>query len=436
MNITNNPSSVDKSPVVKNSIFAIGLITSLFFLWGFAHNLDPILIPHLKKSFTLTTVQATLVDSAVFIAYFLMAIPAGFLMKKYGYKAGIIVGLFVFACGSLLFLPAADYQSYNFFLIALFIIACGLTVLETAANPYITILGPPETASFRINFAQSFNGLAASLAPIIGVKLILTKGTPIEELNAMTETARAASLAAEASTVKMPYLVLGIVLILIAVIFYFTKLPDIKSSSTNEASSKSIFHALKHKHLAWGVSAQFFYVGAQVSVFSLFLLYAPVAAGITEEEAGYYLGACGIAFLIGRFIGTFLMKFFKAENLLALYAVINIILCFVAIFAHGMITVYTVIAICFFMSIMFPTIFALGISGLGGDTEYGSSLIIMSIVGGAILPRIFGIISDETQNIQNGYIVPAVCFLVIAIFGISGHRVNKKQVETEPAGIL
>ena len=410
--------------MTKNkTLFPFILITSLFFLWGFAHNLDPILIPHLKKSFTLTTVQATLVDSAVFIAYFLMALPAGFIMKKYGYKTGIITGLLIFAFGSYLFIPAANTQQYTFFLVALFIIACGLTILETAANPYASSLGDPATSTQRLNFAQSFNGLAATLAPIIGGHIILTKGYTPAQLSAMTDQGRKLALAAEASSVKTPYFILGSVLVFIAILFAFTRLPRIQQHEGHTAS-KNIFHALKHRHLAWGVAAQFFYVGAQVCVFSLFILYATKSAGLTEVQTTYYLGLCGAAFLIGRFIGTFLMRYYSSAVLLAVYAGINILLSAIAIFGHGMITVYTVIGICFFMSIMFPTIFALGIKDLKADTEFGSSLIIMSIVGGAVLPRIFGYISDVTGNIQNGYVVPLVCFAVVALFGLKGHRVK------------
>lgn len=197
------------SPQQRNMLYPFILVTSLFFLWGFVHNLDPILIPHLKKSFSLNTLQSSLVDSAVFIAYFVMALPAGFIMRKYGYKAGIISGLLLFATGSFLFIPAADTQQYLFFLLALFVIACGLTILETAANPYASLLGDPATATQRLNFAQSFNGLAVTLAPIIGARIILTKGFSDTELDAMTETARRLALASEASSVKTPYLVLG-----------------------------------------------------------------------------------------------------------------------------------------------------------------------------------------------------------------------------------
>lgn len=410
----------------KKTLFPFILITSLFFLWGFAHNLDPILIPHLQKSFTLTTVQATLVDSAVFVAYFLMALPAGFIMKKYGYKTGIISGLLVFALGSFLFIPAANTQQYVFFLFALFIIACGLTILETAANPYASSLGDPAYSTQRLNLAQSFNGLATTLAPVIGARVILTKDYTAAQLSAMTEEGRRLALAAEAATVKVPYFILGSVLVLIAVIFAFTRLPAIQTNEEQPAG-KHIFHAFRHHHLRWGVIAQFFYVGAQVCVFSLFILYATKAAGITAVSAADYLGLCGFAFLLGRFIGTYLMQYFRSARMLAVYAVLNIFLCLVAIWGTGMVTVYAVIGICFFMSIMFPTIFALGIKELGGDTEFGSSLIIMSIVGGAILPRLFGYISDVTGNIQYGYIIPLICFLVVAYFGFKGHRVNQKD---------
>ena len=301
------------------------LVTALFFLWGFAHNLDPILIPHLKKSFTLSTTQSTLVDSSVFAAYFFMALPAGFLMKRFGYKTGIITGLLFFAVGCFLFVPAANLQSYNYFLIALFIIACGLTILETAANPYAAALGDPATSTQRLNLAQSFNGLAAAVAPIIGARLILTQGYGEAELSGLTDAARKMALASEAATVKLPYTILGLVLIIIAILFALVKLPAIKDNE-EAPGSKNILHALKHRHLSWAVVAQFFYVGAQVCVMSLFILYATKSAGITQMQAANYMGACGVAFLVGRFLGTFLMKYIAPAKLLALYAAISMIM--------------------------------------------------------------------------------------------------------------
>lgn len=404
------------------------MVISLFFMWGFVHNLDPILIPHLKKSFSLTNLQSSLVDSSVFIAYFLMAIPAGLAVKKYGYKKGIIFGLLLFALGSFLFIPAADTGEYVFFLGALFIIACGLTILETVANPYVSLLGDPETATSRLNFAQSFNGLAATLAPIIGARIILTKGSSDEELNAMTDSARQIALAAEASSVKVPYFVLGSIILLIALIFYFLRLPEI-AQSEEESESKNVFQALRHKHLSWAVIAQFFYVGAQVCVFSFFILYAVEVAQIDRVLAADYLGwGCGLAFMLGRFIGVFFMRFIKSERLLAIYSVLCILLCIPAIFMQGMIAVYCVIGIAFFMSIMFPTIFSLGIKGLGKDTEYGSSLIVMAIVGGAFLPLAFGYISDFSGTLQLGYIVTLICFVVILAFALKGHKIEKKEL--------
>jgi FHS family L-fucose permease-like MFS transporter len=399
------------------------LITCLFFLWGFAHNLDPILIPHLKKSFTLTTTQSTLVDSAVFVAYFFMALPAGLIMKKWGYKMGIITGLLLFSLGAFLFVPAANHQSYHYFLIALFIIACGLTILETAANPYVSALGDPNTSTQRLNLAQSFNGLAVALAPAIGARVILTKGFSEAQLAAMSDSAKKVALATEAYSVKIPYTILGIVLLVIAILFYFIQLPDLRNKQ--EDHDGSLLKTFRHTHVSWAVAAQFFYIGAQVCVLSLFILYATQAAHISEVQAADYLSIGGLAFLIGRFLGTALMKFIAPNKLLTAYALACVLLCIVAIAGSGMVTIYALIGICFFMSIMFPTIFSLGIKDIGADTEMASSLIVMSIVGGAILPRCFGLISDATGNIQMGYIVPLICFLVVAYFGWKGAKVKE-----------
>lgn len=400
------------------------LVTSLFFFWGFVHNLDPILIPHLRRSFSLSTLQASLVDSAVFIAYFLMAIPAGIIIKKYGYKTGILIGLSFFAVGCFLFVPAANTMEYAFFLSALFVVACGLTILETAANPYATILGAPETSTQRLNFAQSFNGLAAFLAPIAGGALILSDNElSVEQLNAMSEEARKAYWLAETGTVKMPYIVLGCAILLVAAIFFFTKLPDVKDDE--EKVKNGFFHALRHKHLSWAVVAQFFYVGAQVCVLSFLILFATKAAGISEKEASYYSGVAGLAFMLGRFAGTFFMRFIAPPKLLAVYSLLCVLLCLVTIFATGIITLYAVIGISFFMSIMFPTIFALGIKDIGADTKSGSSLIIMSIVGGAAMPPLLGLIADKTGNIQYGYVIPLLCFAVVLFFALSGYKHNE-----------
>ena len=409
----------------NNWLFPFILVTSLFFFWGFVHNLDPILIPHLRKSFRLNDLQSSLIDSSVFIAYFVMALPAGYVMRKYGYKSGIVGGLLLFALGCFLFLPAADTHQYIYFLGALFIIASGLTFLETAANPYATIIGPPETATRRLNFAQSFNGLAAMVAPIIGGQFILSGTEMSDEAYAqLSPEALNNYLTTEAQSVKMPYLILGILVLLVAVLFMVSKLPDVKEGDDSKAGNNPL-KAFRHKHLTWAVVAQFFYVGAQVCVGSFFIKMARTGAGMDEKTAAQYLGwGYGAAFMIGRFVCTFLMGRFASEKLLSVYALINIVLSAVAIFGSGIVVVYALIAIAFFMSIMFPTIFSLGIKEVGADTKMASSLIVMSIVGGAFLPPVLGIISDATGSIQNGYIVPLICFVVVFLFATKGHKVK------------
>jgi len=407
-------------------VFPFILITSLFFFWGFVHNIDPILIAHLRKTFQLSMLQSSLVDSAVFIAYFLMAIPAGLIMKKYGYRSGIIIGLLFFACGAFLFVPAANTHTYGFFLGALFIIACGLAILETAANPYAIVLGPAESATFRLNLAQSFNGLAAFIAPLVGRWLILTDSNKTDAaISALTGDALTSFIQAETNSVKLPFVILGIVILIMAIIFYFTPLPDIKEDDSKKQNS--FFEALQYPQLAWAVLAQFFYVGAQVCVGSFFLVFASTAAGLSDKEAATYTAFYGAAFMIGRFAGTFFMKYIPPIKLLAIYSSINIVLSLVAIYGKGMITIYSLIGIAFFMSIMFPTIFALGIKGLGNATKPASSLIIMSIVGGALLPPVLGLISDNTGSIQNGYFIPLLCFIVVLLFALKMRTINNES---------
>lgn len=400
------------------------LVTCLFFLWGMAHNLDSILIPHLKKACQLNNRQSTLVDTAVFLAYFLMAIPAGMILKKWGYKNSIILGLIVFAAGAFLFVPAANTRAYEIFLIALFIIGCGLTILETAANPYAAVLGDAKSASTRLNLAASFNGLAAMVAPIVGTLFILSgKEYTAPELAAMPDTVRIAYLAEEAASVKMPYIVLGSVLVLVALLFYFINFPEVKPKTEKPVTEGGFFAVLKNRHLSWAVVAQFFYVGAQVCVTSFFIRMAQQGGGLDEHTAGYYLGVYGFLFMAGRFVGTALMKFISANRLLAVYALISVVLSFVAIYGDGAFVIYALGGLGFFMSIMFPTIFALGISNLGEGTKAGSSWIIMSIVGGAIMPYFMGTIIDmNNDNIQLGYFVPLFCYVIILYYGLKAYK--------------
>jgi FHS family L-fucose permease-like MFS transporter len=406
-------------PSSNKNNFAIILITSLFFLWGFALNLNPILIPHLKKACQLSDTQSAFIDSASYIAYFLLAVPAGKFMNRFGYKGGIIVGLLLFAFGAFLFYPAASARSYTFFLGALFIIASGLAFLETAANPYMTVLGDPATGTQRLNFAQSFNGLAAFVAPLIGGRFILSgKTLTAQEEAGMSSEQLDTYLKHEASSVQIPYIIIGIVVLMVAIFLWRTRLPEIKEDDSLEVEG-SIF---KEKNLMLGVLAQFFYVGAQVCISSFFIRFSERVAGIDEVSAAYYLSAALLGFMVGRFAGTFLMKFVSPSKLLAAYSVIVMLLLAVAITTAGKASVYSLIAVEFFLSIMFPTIFALSVRGLGAKTKDGSALVIMSIVGGAVFPVIMGQVSDAS-NIQVAYIVPAVCFLMVLYFAIKNIRI-------------
>jgi FHS family L-fucose permease-like MFS transporter len=399
------------------------LVSSLFFLWGIANNLNGILIPHLRKALQLTNMQSTFVDTAVYLAYFSAAIPAGMILKKFGYKKGIITGLIVFSIGAFMFIPAANMRAYNIFLLGLFIIGCGLTILETAANPYASKLGDPETSTARLTLAQSFNGLAVFIAPVIGTMFILSgKEFTADEFAAMTEIDRLVYLSSEAASVKMPYLSLGIFLLAIAVLFLVNNFPELKEDEGTEEDG-TLANALKHTHLVWAVIAQFFYVGAQVCVTSFFIRAAIAGGGVDEKTAGYYLSMYGILFMAGRFAGSVFMRWISPNKLLSLYAVMCILLSIVAIKTDGQYVVIALGGLGFFMSIMFPTIFSLGIAGLKSNTKPASSLLVMSIIGGAIFPVIMGNIIDRFgDDIQIGYVVPLICYAFVLYFGIRGYK--------------
>jgi MFS transporter, FHS family, L-fucose permease len=402
-------------------LLPIILVTSLFFLWAFLHNINPILIPHLRKACQLNDTESALIDFSVYIAYFTIALPAGWFMHKYGYKKGILFGLFLYGLGALLFLPAASTRSYIFFLGALFVIASGATFLETVANPYMTKLGDEKTGAQRLNFAQSFNGVGAFIAPILGGKFILSgiEHTP-EELKQMTANGTLQSyLQSEADTVKIPYLIIAAGVLLLFLLFLASKLPE--GEVVQEKKSRRIsLSVLKIPQVRWAVIAQFFYVGAQIGVGSFFVRFSKYTIDLPEKQAAYWWGSIAmVGFMAGRFTGTFLMRYIKPEKLLGFYALINILLLAVATFSHGKVAVYTLMAVPFFMSIMFPTIFALGIKGLGEETKIASSFIVMSIAGGAFFPLLMGSISDASGgNIQLSYVVPMLCFVMVLWFAI------------------
>jgi len=418
----------------RNSfLFAFILVTSLFFLWAFLHNTNPILIPHLKKACQLSDTQSSFIDLAVYLGYFSIAIPAGLVMHRYGYKRGIIIGLCLYAAGALLFIPAASGRTFGLFLAALFILASGATFLETVANPYISVLGPKETSEQRLNFAQSFNGVGAFVAPLIGGKFILSGVEHTkEELNQMAANGTLnAYLQSEADTVKIPYLIIAAVVAIVTIGFLFTKLPEVKESDSADAHTDFSLKVLRHSHVRWAVFAQFFYVGAQVGVGSFFIRFSKQVMDLGEKPASYLWGSIAmVGFMIGRFAGTFLMKFIKPQKLLLIYAIINILLLVIALNTHGKVAVYAVTAVPFFMSIMFPTIFALGIKELGEETKMASSLLVMAIVGGALAPVLMGGISDYTGSMQKAYIIPLLCFIAVAWFAWKGYKIKQINVSS------
>lgn len=413
-------------PKANQYIYPLILTTSLFFFWGFIHNLDPILIPHLRNAFSLNTFQASLVDASVFLAYFFFAIPAGIVMKKYGYKSGMIVGLILFSIGCFLLVLAASKLQYIYFLLALFVVATGLTVLETVANPYITLLGDPQKSTQRLNLAQSFNGLAAFIAPIIGGQFILSKEPlPVEAVMALSEVERLQYIESETDSVKLPYLILGALILVVAVLVYFAKMPQFVSDRKNESLKiQKVFSLFR---VRWAVIAQFFYVGAQVVILSFLILYATDITQIPPQEAKYYGAFAGLAFMIGRFVGTGFMKIFNPVKILLFYSLVCIALLIPVVFWGGHVGLYALVSVCFFMSIMFPTIFAEGIKDVGEDTYSASSVIVMSIVGGAIIPLIFGFLSDHFNSLLIGYWVVIVCFVMTALFAIKITQFSKNE---------
>jgi len=398
------------------------LVTSLFFLWAFLHNINPILIPHLKKACQLTDTQSAFIDTAVYLAYFSIALPAGLFMHRYGYKKGILFGLLLYGIGALLFIPAASTRNYVFFLCALFVIAAGATFLETVANPYIAKLGDEKGGARRLNFAQAFNGVGAFLAPILGGQFILSG---IEHSPAVLEQMETSGqlgtyLQSEADAVKVPYLVIAAIVILLLALFAASKLPEGEKEQKSGRRSTFSWRVLKIAQVRWAVVAQFFYVGAQVGVGSFFVRFTKYSMDLPEKDAAFWWGSIAmVGFMIGRFVGTLLMKYVRPERLLAMYAVVNILLLLIAVFSQGKVAIYSLMAVPFFMSIMFPTIFALGVKGLGEEAKIASSFIIMSIVGGAIFPLLMGWISDASGgNIQLGYLVPVGCFAVVFCFSL------------------
>lgn len=414
---------------MKKYSLPLALVFCLFFLWAISSNLLPTMIRQLMKTCELNTFQASFIESAYWLAYFIFPIPIAMFMKRFSYKSGIILGLLLAAAGGLLFFPAAIVKQYPVYLAIFFIIATGMCFLETAANPYVTALGNPDTAPRRLNLAQSFNGLGAFVAAMFLSKLVLSGNTFTRDtLPADYVGGWEGYISTETDSMKLPYLILALLLIIIAVVFIFSHLPKIKEGDKEEGNTKGEklinFEVLKRSHLRWGVIAQFFYNGGQTAINSLFLVYCCTYAGLDESTATTFFGFYMLAFLAGRWIGTMLMIKFRPQNMLLLYAVVNVALCLVVTSVGGMVGLYLMLAISFFMSIMYPTQFSLALKDLGSDTKSGSAFLVMAIVGNAFLPQLTAYLMHTNSELYHiAYIVPAICFVFCAYYGWKGWRV-------------
>jgi MFS transporter, FHS family, L-fucose permease len=420
-------------PIIERRYFlAFALVTTLFFSWAFAASLNDILIRQFQKALALSRTQTSLVQLAFYIGYFCAALPAGLAIRRAGYKTTMIIGLGLYALGAFLFYPAAEVQRYVFFLAALYIIAFGLAFLETAANPYVSILGRPETASSRLNLAQSIYGLGAICGPIIGGVFIFSgvERTPAQ-IALMTTSQIAAYRKAETALVQGPYLAVGIGITLLALLVYFTSFPNLSKGGERRSMSgpkPSPLSVLRHARLRSAVVAQFFYVGAQVGIWSFFIDFSKsMMPNVAERTVAFLLSASLAMLMIGRFTGAFIQVRVSPARLLALYAGANILLCLSAVVSSGQLAVGSLWLTSFFMSIMFPTIFALGVQDLADETELGSSFLIMSIIGGAVVPPIMGLISDQIGGIHHAMLIPAFCFAVCLAFALRISRLPRSN---------
>ncbi|WP_369977363.1 L-fucose:H+ symporter permease [Xanthomonas bundabergensis] len=419
MHYSSDTATAAPGTLARTAIVPLVLIVSLFFLWGMANNLNDILIKQFKKAFELSDLQAGLVQSAFYLGYFVFAIPAAMFMRRFSYKAAVVLGLLLYAAGAFLFYPAAQEHTYGLFLLALFVIASGLAFLETTANPLVTVLGPAAGAAQRLNLAQAFNPLGSITGVLIGQHFILSgvEHTP-QELQAMAPAARASFFAAESAAVQTPYLIIGAVVVLWALLIALTRFPVTRDSGAAASGGKAYFGPLlRNRRFVFAVVAQFFYVGAQVGIWSFLIRYLQDAVpGTPEKTAANFLTVSLFLFMGGRFIGSFMLRYVAPAVLLGAFALLNLLLCGVAIALPGWTGLYALVASSAFMSVMFPTIFALGLDGLNDDArKLGSSLIVMSIIGGAVLTALMGALSDRA-GIHWAMTVPALCFAVILVF--------------------
>jgi FHS family L-fucose permease-like MFS transporter len=411
------------------------LVTALFFLWGVPNNFNDILIRQFMKSFQITRLQAGLIQFAFYIGYFMLAMPAAQLMRRAGYKTGILVGLCLYGAGCILFWPAAIVGQYWFFLMALFVIASGLAFLETASSPFIVQVGDPGSAERRLNLSQAFNPLGSISAVLVGSRFIFSgiELKPAQVAAMQAVGTYQAYLRSETQRVVIPYLVLGSIVLLWAVLIAFTPFPhtglDYSRNTLANDQSKPLW---KRKHFVLAVVAQFLYVGAQVSTWSYQIQYVQAYTGLGERNAGYWLTGGLVAFTVGRFFSTWLLRFISGSTLLGIYAGLNAVICAFAVLKPGWLGVGCLIAVSFFMSMMFPTIFALGIKGLGTHTKTGGALIVMGIVGGAVITLLMGRTAD-VAGVARAYLVPAACFLLVALYAFLGSQPSAGDLDAEPA---
>ena len=407
---------VSDVPQNKNFAFALTSLTSLFFMWGFITCLNDILIPHLKGVFDLSYSQAMLVQFCFFGAYFLVSLPAGLLVKKLGYQKGIVLGLIIAAMGCLCFYPAASMHSYPVFLMALFILASGITILQVSANPYVSMLGDAKTASSRLTMTQAFNALGTTVAPFFGAFLILD------------HAAQSMSAQASAEAVQLPYIFLAAMLLVLAAIFAWLKLPNLSVNDEQKQAdlTKDTGSAWQYSHLVLGAVGIFVYVGAEVAIgsFLVSFLAEPSIAGLDEPEAAKYIAYYWGGAMVGRFVGAIVMQKVAAGKALFFNATIAVLLILVAIFTSGTLAMVAILLVGLFNSIMFPTIFSLAINGLGKHTSQGSGILCLAIVGGAIIPLIQGLFADSI-GVQPAFFLPILCYFFIAYYGLSGSKVKE-----------
>lgn len=399
----------------KKYILTLGFVTSLFMLWGIAITMGDVLNKHFQNVLDVSKSQSGLVQFSIFGAYALMGIPAGLFMQRFGYKNGVLLGLFLYAAGAFLFIPAANAESFTFFRGALFILACGLATLEAVAHPFVASLGDQRTSDQRINFAQAFNGLGAVVGPLLGGYFILR-----------TSADSGGSL----DSVKFLYIGIGSVITLIAIAFSFVKVPALVEhlptaketiNGPQPAEDKPLF---KHPHFVWAVIAQLFNVAAQGGTWAYFINYSvETNPGMTDERAAYFFSLSMVMMMAGRFISTYLMRFIAPNKLLAIYSAINICLCLVIAQRFDTVSFVCLIMLNFFFSIMFPTIFSLGLKDMGRHTQRASSFIVMGVVGGALFPPLMGLVANK--DVAAAYYLPIICYAVIFLFGIKLYKVRK-----------